>query len=231
MDLNQFGLAFVCINCRLCNFGWIWFRRCILSLFGRDEKRTPYSFKLSVLCGRKRSLATHWRGRISQHFRLSMQQCQRLLSCAKLLLAALIFRAVSFEFHNKVDSPTCGVHGIGHSDSEVFFSSSLCVAMEYSSRCTDWCGWQLSRYFLWSAYPYSIGIGLLSLVLFTMHGAIYLATKSDGDLRDRNQKWHRIYGWFMWCFMLSWRCGLGLHLISFDDSLENPCSIFLSLYY
>jgi hypothetical protein len=39
-----------------------------------------------------------------------------------LLLAALIFRAVSFEFRNKVDSPTWRhQYGIGHSDSEVFF--------------------------------------------------------------------------------------------------------------
>jgi cytochrome d ubiquinol oxidase subunit II len=32
-------------------------------------------------------------------------------------------------------------------------------------------------------------IGLLSLVLFTMHGALYLAMKTDGDLRNRLARW------------------------------------------
>lgn len=108
-----------------------------------------------------------------------------------LLLAALIFRAVSFEFRNKVDSPVWRriwdwAFGLGSLLPAILFG--IAVGNILHGVPIDSNG-NYSGTFLGLLNPYSIGVGLLSLVLFTMHGAIYLATKSNGDLQDRCQKW------------------------------------------
>jgi cytochrome d ubiquinol oxidase subunit II len=108
-----------------------------------------------------------------------------------LLLAALIFRAVSFEFRNKVDSPAWRhawdwAFGLGSALPAILFGVAMGNILHGVP--IDANGNYLGT-FIGLLNPYSIGVGVLSLVLFTMHGAIYLATKSDGDLRDRCQKW------------------------------------------
>jgi cytochrome d ubiquinol oxidase subunit II len=107
-----------------------------------------------------------------------------------LLLAALIFRAVSFEFRNKVDSPTWRrvwdwAFGLGSLLPAILFG--IAVGNILHGVPIDSNGNYLGT-FLGLLNPYSIGVGILSLVLFSMHGAIYLAIKSDGDLRIRCQK-------------------------------------------
>ncbi len=37
--------------------------------------------------------------------------------------------------------------------------------------------------------PYALLIGLLSLAMFTMHGAAFLAVKTEGDLQERMTRW------------------------------------------
>jgi cytochrome bd ubiquinol oxidase subunit II len=108
-----------------------------------------------------------------------------------LLLAALIFRAVSFEFRNKINSPVWRrtwdfAFGFG----SLLPAVLLGVALGNIIRGVpiDATGNYLGTFF-GLLNPYSICIGLLSLVLFTMHGSIYLATKSDGELRKRCQTW------------------------------------------
>ena len=106
-----------------------------------------------------------------------------------LLLAALIFRAVSFEFRNKVDSPAWRrvwdwAFGLGSLLPAVLLG--VAVGNILHGVPIDSNGNYLGT-FLGLLNSYSIGIGVLSLVLFTMHGAIYLAIKSDGDLRFRCQ--------------------------------------------
>jgi len=108
-----------------------------------------------------------------------------------LLLAALIFRAVSFEFRNKVDSPAWRrlwdwAFGLGSLLPALLFG--VVIGNILHGVPIDTNGNYLGT-FIGLLNPYSLGVGFLSLVLFTMHGAIYLATKSDGILRDRCQKW------------------------------------------
>jgi cytochrome d ubiquinol oxidase subunit II len=43
--------------------------------------------------------------------------------------------------------------------------------------------------FLGLLNPYSILIGLLSLSMMVMHGALYMTIKTDGELRDRMNRW------------------------------------------
>ena len=108
-----------------------------------------------------------------------------------LLLAALIFRAVSFEFRNKVDSPAWRrlwdwAFGLGSLLPALLFGVAIGNILHGVPIDTN--GNYLGT-FIGLLNPYSLGVGILSLVLFTMHGAIYLAAKSEGILRDRCQNW------------------------------------------
>jgi cytochrome d ubiquinol oxidase subunit II len=97
---------------------------------------------------------------------------------------------VSFEFRNKVDSPAWRrvwdwAFGLGSLLPAILFG--IAVGNILHGVPIDSNGNYLGT-FLGLLNPYSIGVGILSLVLFSMHGAIYLAIKSDGDLRIHCQK-------------------------------------------
>lgn len=108
-----------------------------------------------------------------------------------LLLVALIFRAVSLEFRGKVDSERWRriwdwAFGFGSLLPAVLFGIAFGnilrgVPIDAAGR---WGG-----SFLGLLNPYAILIGVLSLVLFTMHGAVYLTMKTDGALRERMILW------------------------------------------
>jgi cytochrome bd ubiquinol oxidase subunit II len=108
-----------------------------------------------------------------------------------LLLTALIFRAVSMEFRGKVDAPGWKrawdwAFGIGSLLPAVLFGVAfgnilrgipLDAAHNYAGT------------FFTLLNPYAVLIGVLSLVLFTMHGALYLAMKTAGALQARIIRW------------------------------------------
>lgn len=108
-----------------------------------------------------------------------------------LLLVALIFRAISFEFRNKVDAHLWRriwdwSFGLGSLLPAFLFGVAIGnilrgIPLDRQS--------QYLGTFLGLLNPYSIGVGILTVCLFTMHGAIYLAIKSDGSLRNRCQQW------------------------------------------
>jgi cytochrome bd ubiquinol oxidase subunit II len=108
-----------------------------------------------------------------------------------LLLTALIFRAVSFEFRNKVELSKWRrawdfAFGFGSLLPAVLLG--VAVGNILHGVPIDANGNFPGR-FLGLLNPYSICIGILSLVLFTMHGAIYLSAKSEGELHDRCERW------------------------------------------
>jgi cytochrome d ubiquinol oxidase subunit II len=108
-----------------------------------------------------------------------------------LLLVALIFRAVSLEFRGKVDSERWRriwdwAFGLGSLLPAVLFGIAIGnivrgVPIDAAGR---WAG-----SFPGLLNPYAILIGVFSLILFTMHGAIYLTLKTDGALRERMIVW------------------------------------------
>jgi len=118
-----------------------------------------------------------------------------------LLLAALIFRAVSFEFRSKVESPIWRrtwdfAFGFGSLLSAVLLGivfGNILRGVPIDA------GGNFLGTFFGLLNPYSICIGVLSLFLFTMHGSIYLATKSDGELRSRCRKWAS----YLWMYFVS----------------------------
>ncbi|UCH64275.1 MAG: cytochrome d ubiquinol oxidase subunit II [Fidelibacterota bacterium] len=108
-----------------------------------------------------------------------------------LLLLALIFRAVSFEFRSQVDSPgwrRCWdwAFGLGSTIPALLYG----VAVGNILR-----GIPLNEEGVFTGSfpgllnPYSLLLGLLSLTMFTMHGAAYMTLKTNGELRERMKRW------------------------------------------
>ena len=104
-----------------------------------------------------------------------------------LLLFALIFRAVSFEFRGKVESEKWKktwdtAFGLGSLLPAVLFG----VAIGNILRGIPLDGNRMfTGTFFTLLNPYSILVGVFSLVLFTMHGAIYMTMKSSGNQLER----------------------------------------------
>ncbi len=111
-----------------------------------------------------------------------------------LLLTALIFRAVSFEFRKYMVTPKSKKYW-----DLAFALGSLVPALLYGVAIGNVMrglpvelkdGHIFSSItFLGLLNPYSILIGLLSLVMLTMHGAIYMTLKTDGVQQERMMTW------------------------------------------
>jgi cytochrome d ubiquinol oxidase subunit II len=107
-----------------------------------------------------------------------------------LLLVALIARAVSMEFRGKVDSPSWRKvwdwsFGLGSLLPAVLFGvafGNILRGLPIDAPGT------FQGTFLGLLNPYAILVGVLSLLLFVMHGAIYMTLKSDGELRARSAR-------------------------------------------
>ncbi len=108
-----------------------------------------------------------------------------------LLLFALIFRAVAIEFRSKRSSPLwrkawdiCFALGsivaailVGVALGNIALGIPLAGDFEYQGT------------FLGLLRPYPLLVGVASLLLFVMHGAIYLHMKTEGDLHDQVRRW------------------------------------------
>ncbi len=108
-----------------------------------------------------------------------------------LLLFALMARAVSMEFRGKVDSPRWRrfwdwSFGVGSALPAILFG--VAVGNILRGVPIDQQG-HYTGTFLQMLNPYSVCMGLLSLAMFTCHGALYMALKSDGRLRDDMLAW------------------------------------------
>lgn len=107
-----------------------------------------------------------------------------------LLLFALIFRAVSMEFRGKVDSEKWRKGW-----DKAFAIGSLLPAVLFGvaiGNILRGLPLDASHHFLGNFFsllnPYAIMVGVLSLILFTMHGGIYLLMKVDGEHKERVKK-------------------------------------------
>jgi cytochrome d ubiquinol oxidase subunit II len=108
-----------------------------------------------------------------------------------LLLCSLIARAVSMEFRGKVDAARWRlVWDWAFALGSLLPAFLLGVAYGNILR-----GVPLERggiyagTFLGLLNPYALLIGILTTVLFTMHGAIYLTLKTEGSLRHKLGRW------------------------------------------
>jgi cytochrome d ubiquinol oxidase subunit II len=107
-----------------------------------------------------------------------------------LVLFALIFRAVSLEFRGKVNSLKWRrawdwAFGLGSLLPAVLFG--VAIGNILRGIPIDSTGTFTGNFFT-LLNPYSILVGVLSLILFTMHGAIYMTMKSEGEQKRRMRK-------------------------------------------
>jgi cytochrome d ubiquinol oxidase subunit II len=112
------------------------------------------------------------------------------------LLTALIARAVSVEFRNKVESSLWRsfwdwCFGLGS------LISALLLGVAFGNILRglpiDESGMYIGSF--WDLLnPYSLVIGLLGISAFTMHGSLYLCMKTENELRERILRW-ALYGW------------------------------------
>jgi len=110
-----------------------------------------------------------------------------LYSALMLILFALILRGVSFEFRNKVDNP----NWIKVWDACIFIGSlvpallfGVAFANIFQGIPIDGNGFYHGTLFT-LLNPYGLLGGILFLFLFLVHGALWLAIKSEGDLHEK----------------------------------------------
>jgi cytochrome d ubiquinol oxidase subunit II len=111
-----------------------------------------------------------------------------------LLLIALIFRAVSFEFRKYAGSPKAKRNweygfAAGSTIPALLYGvaignvlKGLPVELENGTVTS-------SISFLGLLNPYAILVGLVSLTMFTLHGSIYMTLKSEGSHQERMANW------------------------------------------
>lgn len=123
-----------------------------------------------------------------------------------LLLFALIFRAVAIEFRSKeswswwrklwdfsfsIGSLLSSLL-IGIALGNIAWGISLGADREYHGSFFD------------LLHPYTILVGITTVALFMMHGAIYLLLKTDGDLHNQVRTWiRRTIIFFIVCYVIT----------------------------
>ncbi len=107
------------------------------------------------------------------------------------LLCALIFRAVAIEFRSKHPSPRWRAFwDAGFAAGSLFSSLLIGVAMGNIAWGVplDARG-EFAGSFLGLLNPYALLVGVTTVALFAMHGAIYLVLKTEGELEARVRRW------------------------------------------
>lgn len=155
-----------------------------------------------------------------------------------ILIAALIFRAVAIEFRSKRES------AVWRKIWDVVFSfSSVSVAFILGlilgnmvegiplNASQDYVG-TFSDFFS----SYSILVGITAVALFSMHGAIYLTMKTEGETRELVRYWiHRAIAFFLICyfvvsvFTLTFKPNMTLRFEERPYLLILPCLSLLAI--
>lgn len=122
-----------------------------------------------------------------------------------LLLCALIFRAVAIEFRSKEPWPWWReMWDVAFMASSVLAAFLIGVAMGNIVRGVPLdADHEFAGTLLGLLNPYSLFMGVTVVLLFTMHGAIYLVMKTDGELHDIVRGWvPRLIGLFLAAYIL-----------------------------
>ena len=121
------------------------------------------------------------------------------------LLCALIFRAVAIEFRSKTRSVLWrGFWDGGFALGSLFSAFLIGVAMGNViwGVPVDAQG-EYAGTFVSLLKPYPIFMGITTVVLFAMHGAIYLMLKTEGEIHDKVRAWVKpLITAFTICFMI-----------------------------
>ena len=114
---------------------------------------------------------------------------QRVLPCPALILLALIVRGLAFEYrHQRPEANWHGLVGTARSSSASYAGPAVGVAFANIVRGVPI---DADKEFTGNLFtllnPFGLPGGVVTLLLFLTHGAMFLALKTDGDLRVRSQ--------------------------------------------
>ena len=108
-----------------------------------------------------------------------------------LLLVVLIFRAVSIEFRSKRESKRWrNGWDTAFSISSIFIAFLAGVALGNIIQGVPLAADKEFIGNFWTLInPYAIGVGITTIALFMMHGAIYVVMKTEGEMHDKIRTW------------------------------------------
>lgn len=123
-----------------------------------------------------------------------------------LLLFCLILRGVSLEFRSKIHSPVWR-----RLWDFAFFASSTVTTLLFGMAVGNGLAGvpldergRFSGTLLDLLKPYPVLVGLMTVAMFAMHGALYLHLKTEGDFQQRTGRWiWHTWGLFMVLFNLT----------------------------
>ncbi len=165
----------------------------ILHLFSRKEHRRVIMNAIGPVWDGNEVWLITFGGALFAAFRVAYATVfSTFYTAFMLLLCALIFRAASLEFRNKVDS------GLWRSVWDFFFAlSSFVAAVLFGVAVGNVLRGLAIKDLVYQGTffdflnVYSVLTGLLVAALFALHGALYLRMKSEGDLRRQTEGWIR----------------------------------------
>jgi len=114
-----------------------------------------------------------------------------------LVLAALIFRGVAFEFRGKDRRPRWRAWW----DRAIFWGSAVPALLWGVAFANVLRGVPIGANHEWAGSfldllnPYALVGGVTSFLLFTLHGGVFLTLRTEGDLRDRARRAARLLAW------------------------------------
>jgi cytochrome d ubiquinol oxidase subunit II len=149
-----------------------------------------------------------------------------------LLLVALIARVVALEYRNVVEGAGArrffdAAFGVGSLLPAVLFGVAVGNVLRGVPVTADreWAG-----SFLGLLNPYAVVVGLVTLSLFSLHGALFLRLKTEGALAARLDRWiPRLWLAFVVLYALATGLTAAVSPFLFQGAFGNPLWIALAL--
>jgi len=146
-----------------------------------------------------------------------------------LLLFALIFRAVAIEFRSKRESKTWRrAWDFGFSAASILGSFLIGVALGNIAWGIPLDANHVFVGSFWSLlHPYALLVGMTTVALFMMHGAIYVVMKTEGELQKRIRGWiNNTIIFFIICYATTTMATL-LYVPSMTNNIRNHPWLFV----
>lgn len=149
-----------------------------------------------------------------------------------LLLLGIIFRAVAIEFRSKVDSPKWRQGwDVAFSVASILIPILMGVALGNIIIGIPIDGAHVYQGgFFNLLMPYPLIIGITTLAVFMLHGAIYVVMKTDGEMQARAKTW--VWGTMIFCFIMYALATIGTFIFApqmADVIRTNPWLILLPI--
>jgi len=147
-----------------------------------------------------------------------------LYSALMLILFALIIRGVSFEFRSKVNHPVWRQLW----DTCIFVGSLLPALLFGIAFANIFKGLPINQEGIYEGVlfdllnPYGLLGGVLFLMLFLMHGSLWLSIKTDGELRDRSVATAHLIWFFLLAATVAFLIASKFFTRLYDNYTANP---------